>query len=205
LKALLVALIVALCSGAAFSAPDINPSPRDRIEVVGTMPEHVEAVVQEDWYTTNDSFFCEKLASEAGFTPLRFLRIAKLISKPDGQRTWVVWRDEVLAGRCGWALKQIVVYVDSKASGLLPVRVSNIPTRIAYVCGAREHCENSWASNDDSTKPTHHFCKFSEIGGMGSGISQNPCAYFDEKYRGTAEGNTSTFFVPSSTLFNSAS
>jgi hypothetical protein len=188
LKTLLVAFIVVFYSGTAFSAPDSNPSPRDRINVIGTIPDEVEAVVTETWQTTRDSVFCEKLVGEAGFSPSHFSKPAKMISTSKGQRAWAVWRDEVLAGQCGWTLKQIVVYLDAKASGLPPVRASNIPTRIAYVCGAREHCENDWSSNDDSAKPTHHFCKFSTVRSLAPGISKNPCVFFNEKYRGTNEG-----------------
>jgi len=189
LKTLFVALVAALSCSSALSAPDINPSPQSQIYVVGTIPDDVEAVTTEEWYTTKDSVFCKHLVGEAGFFPDHFSKAAKLILTSNGQRTWAVWRDEVLAGHCGWALKEIVVYLDAKASGLPPVRASNIPTRIAYVCGAGEHCGNNWAINDDSAKPTHHYCKFSTITSLGPGVSSsNPCAYFDEKYRGTDEG-----------------
>lgn len=115
-----------------------------------------------------------------------------MTSTSGGHRTWLVSRDEVLPGRCEWALKQIVVYLDSKASGLPPVRPSNIPTQIASVCLANEPCENSWFVNDDNTKPTYHYCKFSAT----ARALGNPCAYFDEKFRGTDKGKQGQILLP---------
>ena len=189
MKFFIAALMLSVVCSNAFSAPDVNPSPQDQINVIGTIPEYVEAVTTEEWYTTNRSIFCEKMRGEGGFFADHFSKPTKLISATNEQRTWTVGRDEVLAGSCGWTLKAIVVFLDTKASGLSPVRASNVPTRIAVVCDPREHCENNWAIDDDAAKPTFHYCKFSTIKSLPpSGNSSNPCIYFQGKYRGTDEG-----------------
>ncbi len=185
---LLATLVLVFFSNTTFSAPDINPSPQDRIGVVGTIPEHVEAVAEEEWYTTKDSIFCKKPVGEAGFLPGHFSKLAKLEATSNGQMTWTVWRDELLEGSCGWALKEIDVYLDARTSGFPTVRASNKPTRVAYVCGAQEHCQSNWAQNDDSTKPTYHYCRFASVQPSTSVTSRNPCAVFNEKYRGTDRG-----------------
>lgn len=184
----MILFLIVLHSCAAFAAPDDNPTPRDQIEVVGTIPDDVEAVLVEDWYTTNDSMFCQHMVGEAGFMPNHFAKRVKPISASPGKRSWLVWRDEVRSGHCGWALKQVVLYLDSKATGADPDRATNIPIRVAYVCQTGENCSNTWASNDDSDKPTYHRCKFAAISQLAAGESRNPCAFFDEKARGTDLG-----------------
>lgn len=188
MKAWFILFVIALYSGAAFAAPDNNPTPSDQIKVIGTLPEDVEAVLVEDWYTTTDSIFCQHMVGEAGFMPNHFAKRAELMSASNSQRSWLLWRDEVKPGHCGWALKQVVLYVDSKSSGADPVRASNIPTRVAYVCGKGENCENTWALNDDSEKPTYHRCKFASLSQLAPGESRNPCALPDENARGTDIG-----------------
>lgn len=179
---------MAVYSCAACAAPNDNPMPSDEIKVIGTLPDDVEAVLVEDWDTTKDSIFCQHMVGEAGFMPDHFTKRAKPISASNGQRSWLVWRDEVESGYCGWALKQVVVYLDSKASGKNPDRPSNIPTRVAYVCNIGEDCRNTWALNDDSDKPTYHRCNFASDSRLPFASSSNPCALFDEKARGTDSG-----------------
>ncbi|MFM0046112.1 hypothetical protein [Paraburkholderia sediminicola] len=188
MKSLFIFLIVVLYTCAAFAAPDNNPSPNDRVEVTGAIPDDVEAVLVEDWYTTTDSMFCQHMVGEAGFMPSHFAKRATQTSAANGQRSWLVWRDDVKSGHCGWALKQVVVYLDSKASNEDPVQASNIPVRVAYVCGTGENCLNTWASNDDSDKPTYHRCNLASVSQLAPGNSTNPCAYFDAKARGTDLG-----------------
>lgn len=50
LKSLCIFLLMALYSCVTFAAPENNPDPSDRIEVIGTIPDDVEAVLVEDWY-----------------------------------------------------------------------------------------------------------------------------------------------------------
>jgi hypothetical protein len=180
--------VIAFYSYAALAAPDENPALSDQIEVIGTLPNDVAAVLVEDWYTTTDSIFCQHMVGEAGFMPNHFAKRAKLISASNGKRSWVVWRDEVKSGHCGWSLKQVVVYLDSTASNMAPDGASNIPTRVAYVCNTGENCTNTWGANDDSDKPTYHRCNFATVSQIGPGESRNPCALSDEKFRGTDLG-----------------
>lgn len=189
MKARFILFIIALYSCSVFAAPDDNPNPTERIEVIGTLPDDVEAVLVEDWFSTTDSIFCQHLAGEAGFVSKLFQKRAKLMPTSNDQRSWIVWRDEMKPGICGWELREIMVYLDSKTSGADPVRASNVPTRIAYVCEPWDACSNTWASNDDIEKPTYHRCKFVPDTQLPPGvISNNPCGFFDEKARGTDLG-----------------
>lgn len=180
--------MAALYGSVALAAPDSNPNPSDRIEFIGTMPDDVAAVLVEDWYTTTDSIFCKHMVGEAGFMPDHVARRAQLVSASNGQRTWLVARDELKPGHCGWALKQVVAYLDSTASGLDPQRPSNLPVRVAYVCAPGEPCANTWGANDDAEKPTYHRCIFASDEPMTPGSSVNRCAVPDEKAHGTDRG-----------------
>ena len=57
MKARFILFVLALYSCVAFAALEGNPTPSAQIEVIGTLPEDVEAVLVEDWYTTTDSIF----------------------------------------------------------------------------------------------------------------------------------------------------
>jgi hypothetical protein len=173
---------------AASATPEDNPAATDRVVVTGTIPDDVKAVLVEDWYTTTDSMFCQHMVGEAGFMPDHFSKRATLTSASSGERSWLVWRDDVKPGLCGWALEQVVVYLASEASGEDPVRAANIPVRVAYVCPAQEKCVNTWGTNDDSEKPTYHRCNFSLFSRFPAATSINPCPLFDEATRGTDRG-----------------
>jgi hypothetical protein len=182
-KPWLVLFVIAFYCCAAFGAPDNNPAPSDQIKFIGTLPDDINSVLVEDWYTTTDSIFCKHMVGEAGFLPNHFAKRAELVSASDAQRSWTVWRDEVKPGHCGWALKQVVLYLDSKSSGIDPVRASNIPTRVAYVCDKGENCQNTPALNDDSEKPTYHRCSFALLRQLAPTESRNPCVLFSERGR----------------------
>ncbi len=188
-KFIFLFVLSVLYSCAAFAAPDINPAPHDGIEVIGKIPDDVEAVLVEDWYTTTNSMFCKHMVGEAGFMPDHFAKRVQLTSTSDGQRSWQAWRDDVKLGYCGWALRQIVVYLDSKTSGIDPLQTTKIPVRVAVDCQTGDDCKNTWGSNDDSEKPTYHRCSF-DASTQSILDAGNPCSprFFDEKTRGTDLG-----------------
>lgn len=196
MKAWLILSVIVFYSCTALAAPNINPMPNDQINFIGTWPDDVNAVLVEDWYTTTDSIFCQHMVGAAGFMPNHFAKRAELMSASNGQRSWLVWRDGIKPGYCGWALQQVVLYLDSKASAADPVRPSNIPIRVAYVCEKSERCGGSWASNDDSDKPTYHRCRFASLNQLARGNSKNSCIFFDEKVRGTDLGKYEHILLP---------
>lgn len=181
----IIVFIIALYSCSAFAAPDEAPMPRDRIEVIGTIPENVNATLLEIWRTTTDSIFCQYLRGEAGFSADGFARRPEPTLDASGHRTWFVWRDGFKTGRCGWELQEIMVYLDAKASGKAPERPGNIGTRIAILHNFGESGSYGPAMNDDSEKPTYHHCDFSTLENLRKGNAYNPCQFFDQKTRGT--------------------
>src|SRR5471030_1516174 len=199
MKAQLILLVFASYSYSAFATPDAAPAPSDRIEVIGAIPDSINAIVVEVWRTTTDSIFCQHLVGEAGFVADSFLKRPNPISISNGKRSWFIWRDEFSPGRCGWELQEIEVYMDSKASGQTPERVENISTRIA-VLNRTVDSPNSWSINDDSEKPTYHHCNFGLLRNLPKGVSRNPCIFFDEKARGTDFGKYEHILRPNQHL-----
>jgi hypothetical protein len=185
-----------VCNCVAYAAPDVNVSPHDLVQIIGRVPDDISAVLVEDWYSTTDAIFCQQLSGEAGFLPKHFSKRIETTSSSGGERTWIVGRGDMQPGACGWTLKQIVVYLDKTASGIDPLRPSNIPVRIAYVCSAKENCPNTWASNDDASKPTYHRCNFALISNLGPGSSVNPCAQVDRSSIGTDLGKSEHILRP---------
>ena len=174
-----------------------NPSPKDRIEVVGTVPKNVAVEVTATWETTANFPGCMDTVPMVGSLPQRVRIPIQLGSQVGHQWKWIVWRDYLQPGHCGWQLREVLAYADHADSGLPVSRFSNIPNRIAYVCRKNDKCdENNWSANDDNSKPICLYCKFSTILHLPSTDALNPCAFDRMKHQGTDAGKFEHYLRP---------
>ena len=175
--------------------PSKNPSPKDRIEVAGTLPDNVTVEVESTWETTVSLPECTHSVPMVGSFPNVVRVPVQLNSQVGHQWNWTVWRDYFQSGNCGWQLREILAQADNTASGLLASRFSNIPSRIAYVCRDNDNCENGVLTNSDSSKPIYLYCKFSVIRNLPNTDAMNPCAFGRLEHRGT-DGKFEHFLRP---------
>jgi hypothetical protein len=180
--------------------PRKNSSPKDRIEVVGTVPENVAVELETTWETTANVPECMHSVPLVSSFPYR-VRVPIQLNPQDGhQFNWIVWRDYFQPGHCGWQLKEILAYADHTDSGLPVSRFSNIPNRVVYVCRDNDNCVNTLSINDDSSKPIYLYCKFSVIRHIpnteGRKEAVNPCAFERVEHQGTDIGKFEHFLRP---------
>jgi len=176
----------------SYESPELgkNPSPKDRIEVTGTVPDKVTVEVETTWETTASLPECRYTVPMVGSFPNVVHIPVQLKFQVGHQWNWTVWRDYFQPDKCGWQLREILAHADNNtASGLLASRPSNIPSRIAYVCRDNDNCENGVLTNDDSSKPIYLYCKFSVIHNLPNTDARikramNPCAFGRREHRG---------------------
>jgi hypothetical protein len=166
--------------------PSENPSRKDKIEVVGVVPDNVTVEVETTWETTTNFPGCRRLVPLVGSFPKVVYVPVQLGSQVGHQWSWTVWRDNFKTGNCGWQLREILTHSDKTVSGLPVSRSSNIPSRIAYVCRHNDNCEKDILKNDDTSNPVHLYCKYSVLRNVPKNIfgGINPCAGWSE-HRGT--------------------
>lgn len=201
-------LLLSCCAQAAFacfgvgcspsSSYHLNSTPSDKVVVVGTVPNGVNVELTASYWTTVFNDACApRMRWPVG---TRFARKSTfpvgLANRAGNQMTWIVWRDLLLSGSCGWQFASIEVKADRVGEFAAHVK-TNLPNTIAGSAACLRstdidfpYCPSTTRVNADDSIPVHMYCKFSLLGRNG-GSSFNPCAFDNDGKIGVGPGEKS--------------
>jgi hypothetical protein len=175
-----------------------NYHPRDRVEIIGTISDKVNAQVVARWQTTSTSLFCQQLVSEAGFSQVSKEVPLQMTAFNNGQRSWTLMRDQFQPGFCQWRLTDVGVFADARGSVNRFKREFRMANSIAQVAPPNApFIRNSIEFNDDVSKPVDIYCDFtSEQSKKRRAYSSSSCDFISKAAFGVVRDKSSHLLRP---------
>ena len=166
------------------SSYHLNSTSSDKVVVIGTVPDGVIVELTASYWTTVFNDACApRMRWPVGTRFARRLTVpVARANRAGNQMTWVVWRDFLQSGSCGWHFASIEVKTDHAGEFAAHVK-TNLPNTVAASAAClrssdidSQDCPSTIRVNADGSIPVHMYCKFSLLGRDG-GSSLNPCAF----------------------------
>jgi hypothetical protein len=152
-----------------------NVKPIDEIRIDGTVREGPGVELAMTWQTTVGTEACtqEQHWPFKGRDPKTIQLPIEEHSRAGEQVEWIVWRDLVLPGVCGWQLSAVLFKADRSPADLKSHENDLLWDRLAFIC---LHCSETLAQdcqrtcvantireNDNAEEPVQKRCKLGSI------------------------------------------